>query len=323
MADIHIFRGLYIHSISLSFICLIFFILAFRVYNMWYLPHNLKRKWSVILHILVILRNLVEGLFQNPSLEIGVPIYIQNFLGHGFGYFVAAFFPIYWNATMDIKQLKLHARYGPLILTVPIIAIYFIVLPMNSDLRSIRSYAFIVPLLYGAFLILHISLNIYKDYKTEANKAAQKDKVLILFSVTMWLASPAIGFYYPQWVEDMVINSIFILVNIIFVRKDGLAGKKIIKRNEHLNIIFSTKDSDALFDLNCKRLHISSAESLVAKLYIDGMTRKEIAEKQNIVISTVDWHIANIHKKAGTSGIKSRKIRKTSLAEILTSINDI
>lgn len=323
MVDIHIFRGLYLHPISLLCICVIFFILTFRIYNMWYLPYDVKRKWSIVLHILVILRNTVEGLFQNPSSAIDIPLYIQNFLGHGFGYFIAAFFPIYWHATMDIKQLKLHAKYGPLVLTIPIVIIYFMVLPVNNDLRLARTCAFIVPLLYGTFLILHISLNIYRDYKANANKTAKKDRVLILFSVTMWLASPMIGFYYPQWVEDMIINSIFVLVNVLFVRKDGLTGKKIIKRSEHLNIIYQAQDDDSIFDLNCKKLDLSPPESAIAKLYIDGVSRKNIAQKQSIVVSTVDWHISNIHKKAGTKSIKSRKNRRTSLAEILTNRNHI
>lgn len=214
---------------------------------------------------------------------------------------------------MNIKQLKPHALYGPFILAIPTLIIYSIMLPTNGDLRLVRTCAFIVPLVYGVFLIAHISLNIFNDHKTNINKTLQKDRLLILFSVTMWIASLVIGFYHPQWVEDAVINSIFILVNLLFVRKAGLIGKKIIQRSEYLS-----KDGICAFDLNCKKINLSPAESSIAKLYIDGMVRKDIAEKQNVVVSTIDWHISNIHKKAGTRSIKSRTNRRKALADILT-----
>ena len=336
--DILIAHGLYLHWVSLLFIIFVFIVCILQGWNLLINPKEQQRTWQFILVVLVLLRDIVEGLFQNTSAEIAISIPVQRFLGYGFGYLAAAFFPIYWYKTIGLKPLRWHAKYGPFILWIPVILVYIFIFPLSGDLRLSRSCAYVVPLCYGTYLIVHIWRTIFKAFFETANKRVLQQRLLLLFTVVPWLLSPIIGLNHPQWVEDIVINTIFVLINCLFLWQIGIktkkrteVDKKFLKARNfyysldfkpistpiHPTYITSNRNTSA-FEFNCERLDFDKLEIKIARLMIDKMPRKEIAEMLTISSKKLETSISSIYKKTNIGdefGIK----RQSKLIQILNS----
>ena len=88
--------GLQLHWVTLSIVTLELLLFVGQAVGFLCRPQDKKLGWQLLLLILVILRNTVEGLFQTPNPSLWIPILWQNFFAHGFGYVVASYFPLYW-----------------------------------------------------------------------------------------------------------------------------------------------------------------------------------------------------------------------------------
>ncbi len=203
-----------------------------------------QRLWQLILLILVILRNTVEGAFQAPNPDWPISLLLQNFLGQGFGYIVASYFPLYWYKTLGLNELKLHGRYGFLFLIVPVIFVYGLIYPVNQDIMEARKYVYVVPFFYGIAMIAHVIKATFSQYKKDKNKMALKERVLILMAIVPWMTAPfiGIGLKQPQWVIDISLNTGFFILNVLLIRQIVKRSRE--EQNEHDRLKTNLSDKE-------------------------------------------------------------------------------
>nr|WP_241685079.1 helix-turn-helix transcriptional regulator [Cyclobacterium xiamenense] len=69
---------------------------------------------------------------------------------------------------------------------------------------------------------------------------------------------------------------------------------------ETLDLI-QTKNEEEIFAIRCKNLGLTKRETEICQLVRDGYIYKEIGDTLNISERTVNKHIQNIFKKAGSN----------------------
>jgi DNA-binding NarL/FixJ family response regulator len=86
---------------------------------------------------------------------------------------------------------------------------------------------------------------------------------------------------------------------LIFTINEVYEGRQ-IKHSERLN---QQVDQSKYFDAFRLRYKLSTRETQVIKMIGDGMINKEIAEKLNLSIKTVETHRKNINQKLGVNSL--------------------
>lgn len=188
-------------------------------------PHEKKRLYHLFLLLLLILYNLAEGLFPDENIAFVPPI-LQNFLGYGFGYVFAAYIPFYIYKTAELPELRLHGKYGFLVVLLPLFFFYGILYPVNQDIAFTRKYVYIIPAMYGAFLYWISLKEIFKQYRAGNDKSLLFERMCVYFSVFPVTVTPIFGGWlgFSKPTETIMFNIGFIVANAIFM-------KQIVKRS--------------------------------------------------------------------------------------------
>ncbi len=335
-----------------TFFIVLFELLLLVIQYIEYLrrPKEKQRLWQLILLVFVILRNTVEGAFQAPNPNWPISLLLQNFLGQGFGYIVASYFPLYWYKTLGLSELKTHGKYGFLFLILPVIFVYGLIYPINQDIMEARKYVYVVPFFYGITMIAHVIKATLFQYRKDKNKMSLKERVLLLMAIVPWMTAPfiGIGLGQPQWVIDISLNTGFFILNVLFIRqivkrsreeqnerdqlKTNLSDKEkglvILKQEKEkqrkafitaLNALKQNNtDPMLIFEFNCQLYKLSPAEIRAVKQVRLGYQNKEIADQFGRSIRTIETHMTNIYSKVGfqknkdknDSSIRSKLMKK-------------
>lgn len=350
--------GLQLHWVTLSIVTLELLLFVGQAVGFLCRPQDKKLGWQLLLLILVILRNTVEGLFQTPNPSLWIPILWQNFFAHGFGYVVASYFPLYWYKTLDLPSLKFHAWVGFFFLLTPVILVYGLFYPVSQDIMSARTYVYVIPCLYGICMLVHIFRAIRNQYAKDKNKLHRQMRVVIFLAIVPWMTAPLIGvgLGQPQWVIDITLNTGFLILNVLFIRQvvkqsradlikikeletklelhrfsmtlsqENVSVKKSVispSISPMLNLASNKKLSKKeLFELACGHWKLSPAEIRVVEAFIseEGLSQKMIADKLNIDRKTVETHTTSIYKKAGIQDIKGSSSKRKQLLEKLSEL---
>lgn len=194
-----------LHPVTFIIIIIEATLLATQVLTFLSRPQEKKRLWQIILLIAVVLRNIIEGMFNNPNPNLPIPISLQTFLGQFFGYIIAAYFPLYFYKTLDFKSLKFHGKYGFLFVMLPAIFIYWVLTPFSHNIRYLHLYIYIIPFIYALVAFIAIGKGIYKQYEIDRNKADLKEKLVIFCAILPYIGVPFIDIFghQPQWVIEV------------------------------------------------------------------------------------------------------------------------
>lgn len=228
------FNGLYLHPVTILITVVELTILIQQLLTYFSRPDEDKRLWQIILLALVMLLNIVEGLLDTPIPSINIPISLQLFLGQFFGYIVGAYFPIYWYKTLDFKNLKLHAKYGPFFILLPTIVIFILFSALTPNIKDLKLYIYICPITYMFFLMGRVLYNIYKQYRSDKNKDNTIEHLIVFSAILPYIGIPIMNIFaqQPKWVVEIVMNGGILLSNVFFIRQ--IVNKS---RKEHYELI--------------------------------------------------------------------------------------
>ncbi len=293
----------------------IFGIIIFEIvilFNQWFIYktrlNEKKRLYHLILLILLILFNLIEGFFPDNRITF-VPPLLQNFLGFGYGYLFAAYCPFFFWRTMELRKLQFDGKYGFLFLLIPVIVFYGVLYPINRDISFTRKYVYIIPALYAARLFIITIRAIRSTYRTDHNRNRFKERLLLYLSWVPVTVAPFMGAWLglEKWIITTIINLGFLIVDPIYIkqaiwlfRSERDKHQILMNKLEEMNTAAPPVSTDNFLE-NCKAFGFTKREIQIAELVSQGLEYKRIAELLFISEKTVAKHVQNIFFKAGVA----------------------
>ncbi|TXI14828.1 MAG: hypothetical protein E6Q66_04735 [Pedobacter sp.] len=298
-----------------------------------------KKRWQliflVVLFFITVKQLILPILYENVS----VPSTLQFFLGRGFGYVLASYFPLYLYKMLEFQSLKWHGKYGALCILVPVIAVFGVVYPIRQNLMEVRICMFILPVSYFLILIYESLRSIIGHYRETRDKHLLKEQLLILMNVAPWVIVPFISIFFnaSKQVCDFFLNAPFLISNWFFDkwldesysekenerrRLKSIYFEKEVKgignldiadelKRYMVNLLQKATDTcyeyhDDSFNKTCQLLDFSPAERQVMwQLTLGNMKDKEIGKILNDTSPrTVEKRIEKMRNKAD---VRSRK----------------
>ncbi|NHE56483.1 helix-turn-helix transcriptional regulator [Cyclobacterium plantarum] len=283
-----------IHIVTLLFVILETLMFSHQLVFYLQKPKEKKRKYYLILLFLLIIYNIAGGLFPDENLPMSVVF--QYILAYGAGFSMGAYFPYYFYQAYNITHLEFHAKYGVLIfLILPFIIFFCILYPLGLDLMTVIYVGMIIPFVYAFYMVYNILWGIRQRYK---NRKASFDAILSYIAVAPWALMPLLAYLQvTQLTEVLFTNGGFLIITFLFFRNMIEENRKDL---ETLDLI-QTKNEEEIFAIRCKGLGLTKRETEICQLVRDGYIYKEIGDALNISERTVNKHIQNIFKKAGSN----------------------
>ncbi|WP_163380209.1 helix-turn-helix transcriptional regulator [Cyclobacterium sp. SYSU L10401] len=283
-----------IHIVTLLFVILETLMFSHQLVFYLQKPKEKKRKYYLILLFLLIIYNIAGGLFPDENLPLSVVF--QYILAYGAGFSMGAYFPYYFYQSYNITHLEFHAKYGVLIfLILPFIIFFCILYPLGLDLMTVIYVGMIIPFAYAFYMVYNILWGIRQRYK---NRKASFDAILSYIAVAPWALMPLLAYLQvTQLTEVLFTNGGFLIITFLFFRNMIEENRKDL---ETLDLI-QTKNEEEIFAIRCKNLGLTKRETEICQLVRDGYIYKEIGDTMNISERTVNKHIQNIFKKAGSN----------------------
>jgi len=302
---------LYGTNLPLIIFCIIIIEIAI-LFNQWFIyrtrVNEKKRIYHLILLLLLILFNLIEGFFPDKRITL-VPPLLQNFLGFGYGYLFAAYCPFFFWRTMELRRLQFDGKYGFLFLLIPVIVFYGILYPINRDISFTRKYVYIIPAIYAARLFTVTIRAILSSYRTDHNKIRFKARLLLYLSWIPVTIAPFMGAWLglEKWIITTIINLGFLIVDPIYINQAILLFRS--EQDKHLDLMNKLEEMNTAnsaippdnFLKNCEAFGFTKREIQISELVAQGLEYKRIAELLFISEKTVAKHVQNIFFKAGVA----------------------
>lgn len=257
-------------------------------------PQEKRNLLHFILIFLLIIKNVIRGLFPDP--DINISLVAQNILIYGTCFLTACYLPFYFYKGFGFVGLRLHVKYGvPLFFITPFFAFFVIHYLLHRDLEFSIKYGSIVPFAYSIVLSAILTKAIRKRYKECRDENKLLDEVVVYYAALPWLALPILSYFdVPKLVEVLLSNGGFLIATVIFIARSIKSSRP--KKNSLLEI----RDGlslPALFYENCLHYKLTEAEIQVAEMVCRGMTNRQIGDKMNKSEETVKKQVQNILKK--------------------------
>lgn len=310
-----------------TFLFIILEIVMLIIQGIFYLqkPDEESRKYYLILLSLLIVKNIVMGLFPDPKITF-IPMIAQYILTYGAGFVMASYFPYYFYKAYDIKQLKWHATRGIFIfLHAPFILIFTLEYLIQGNIDQAINYGLYIPAVYGLVLGFVLLRAIRIRYRDDVKKHQYFDVIAVYCAVIPY-ASLAFCAYFriSQVNEAWLTNGGFAIITVLFIRKTIKQSREDSTRLKMLRTGLKKTEipveeqelATEYLEENMIYYGLTDRQKEIARLVVQDYKYKEIAEILSRSLKTIEKHIENISKKIE---VKSRK----ELEEALLSKNHI
>lgn len=226
-------------------------------------PTGAQKYWQLIFLVVLFLCTAKQLFLQVFYINFQVPLPLQFFLGRGFGYVLAGYFPLYLYKTLNFPPLKWHGKYGAFCILVPVLIIFGAVYPIRQNMMEVRIFMLIVPVSYFLILIYDALRVIISRYQKTKDTHLLKEQLLIVVNVALWVVVPFISIFLdaPTWVCDAFLNVPFLISNWFF---DKWLEKAYLEKDKELKKL--------------KALYIDKNIANVATLKIDNKTKQYVAD---------------------------------------------
>lgn len=329
------FYGLELHPVTFAILlaeCMLFY-----SYTKFYVsrPIGDQKYWQIIFLAVLMLCTAKQLFLQLFYSHFQVSLPFQFFLGRGFGYVLASYFPLYLYKMLNFPSLKWHAKYGALCVLVPVLIVFGVVYPIRQDMMEVRIFMLIVPVSYFLILIYDAFRLIIGRYQKNKDTRQLKEHLLIVMNVVLWVVVPFISIFLDasKWVCDAFLNVPFLVSNWFFDKwidksyqekeqqlkelkvlyfeknKENIAMLNIDKETKHYftdllqaatNVNFDYSDDP--FSKTCSLFGFTEMERKVMRQLICGsLNYKTISDVLNRSPRTVEKHIENVRKKTDTA----------------------
>ncbi len=339
------FYGLDLHPVT--FIILLCECMLFYSYTRFYVsrPTEDQKCWQLIFLIVLFTITAKQIFLQILNKNVLISSTFQFFLGRGFGYVLASYFPVYLSNMLKFESLKWHGRYGALCILVPVAIVFSIIYPIRQNLMEVRIFMFVIPISYFLILLYDSLRSIISYYQQNKDKHKLKEQLLIVMNVTPWIIVPPISIFLNASIQvcDLIINAPFLVSNWIFdgwidrfylekeiTRKrlktigfqkevEGIGTLPIddniknyfVNLMQKINLTHYEYKNDA-FDRACQQLNFTPVQRLIMwQMTLGNMKDKEIAKILGRSHRTIEKQVEHMRNK---SNVHSR-------AELLKNFN--
>lgn len=177
-----------------------------------------QKYWQAIFLSLLIVVTSKQLFLPILTTNLNLAEPVQFFLGRGFGYALASYFPLYLYQMLNFQSLKWHGKYGPLCILAPVVIVFGVIYPIRQDMMEVRIIMLILPVLYFAILIYDSLRLIIGQYHKTKDRRKLKEQLLIVLNVAPWIIVPFISIFLnaPIWVCDAFLNVPFLISSWFF-----------------------------------------------------------------------------------------------------------
>ncbi|GAA4131938.1 hypothetical protein GCM10022216_02520 [Sphingobacterium kyonggiense] len=263
-------------------------------------PHDRTRLGYIILLLLLLGFNFVNGLLPNPGYAL--PIYVQHIIVNTFGFMIVSYFPFYFYRFFGLEKLRFLAVYGvPLFLLLPYFSFFVVGLSIHEDIAYTHRYGYIVPTVYALVLLAGIGRAIRFAYREHRNRHLFTEELAAYIAIMPWaFLAPVVYFGWGQLTETLFTNLGFLGLSVFLLYRSlnyELAEKRELAELREMGMAHAP-----YFEENCVHYGLSGREKEVAQYIRQGLRNREIADRLFIAESTVKKHIENMFHKTGAAG---------------------
>lgn len=272
-------------------------------------PQDKAKLWYLGLLLLLLVFNVVNGLFPDPAYDI--PLYIQHIIVNGAGFAVVSYFPFYFYRAFGLEKLRFFAVYGvPLFLLLPYLAFFVIGYSVHGDLALTHRYGYIIPTCHSFVLLVAIGRSIRYAYRENRNRNRYIEEVVAYIAITPWaFMAPVVYLQWGQLTETLFTNVGFVAISALLLYRAVNVSRAEQKLLADLELVPINPEA---IQRNTKHFGLSNREIEIVYLICERLSYKEIADKLFISDRTVSKHVQNIFSK----------ILVNSRSELVKKMND-
>ncbi len=211
--------GTQMHIVTFLFVSVEIVILLYLVIIRLARPADRTVFLNMVLIFLLLVYNISSGLLPDPKLP-GSP-FSQLSVAYAAGFITPCYFPYYVYKAFNLERLKFQAYVGVyLFLIIPLI-IFIAVFAWTKDLK-VAQIVFIIPMLYGFWIINLLFRSIRHKYNNNLNSTESKQELIVLLlSISPWVSLPVIDVLnLGQATETSITNFGFLMLFSLQVKRN-------------------------------------------------------------------------------------------------------
>ncbi len=276
-------------------------ILAFIIfYGISILFHNLTiylskskdktRLRYIVLTLLFVQYNVAGLLFIDKNTFISAEILeIVRFVP---GIIILAYIPYYIYKFLNLKKLHFYACYGPLyFLFIPLIVAFFVLYLISGYYTGVFRLLVIIPFIYSILFLFILTDIYYKQIKKRKILPGDMHKAIAMYLGSFLMVIMPIVYFFnlDQLIEYIATNSGFIIISVVFTRKNIIHSSKeyqqLQKVNHQVDQHTITKELEHTFEQHktrfIKLVHLVKDPLTLAHNYLNDYIA--VPEKNKII----------------------------------------
>lgn len=297
--------GTQMHIVTFLFVSVEIVILFYLIIIRLARPADKTVLLNIVLIFLLLVYNISSGLLPDPKLPGSQ--FSQLAVAYAAGFITPCYFPYYVYKAFNLERLKFQAYVGVyLFLVIPLI-IFVAVFAWTKDLKVAQN-VFIIPLLYGFWIIYLLFRSIRHKYNNNLNSTESKQELIVLLlSISPWVSLPVIDVLnLGQATETSITNFGFLLLFSLQVKRNimqfRIDHEKLIDSENKLRdlntnlqqeVMKRTKELEEANQLKTRNfinlVHETKTPLTLIKNYLDEYINKYgSAEELEIIKSGID-----------------------------------
>ncbi len=255
-------------------------------------PTDERRKWFLILLILLICYNLAGSLF--PDEQFIIPVTAQYVISYGTGVIMSIFFAYYIYQVFQLRELSFIAKQGAIyFIAIPYVALFAIPYAITGNFTLFNKLVVIVPFFYGiafSYFVTRAFSNKYRSTTSSTDSRYFKESLFTLYAAfILWMSMPVVTYFEgSQVLEHSLTNAGFLVMTFSYIRTTIYESKKeyvehqatLERQNQELQSIVSErtmelkKALDQKSNFLIKLSHEFKTPTTVLVNYIDEFIEK-------------------------------------------------
>ncbi|QGN22540.1 helix-turn-helix transcriptional regulator [Elizabethkingia anophelis] len=286
------------HPVTLVAIVIELMVLGAQIVLYFQRSYDRIRLGYIILLILLIFFNNVNGILPNPAYTI--PLYAQHIIVNTMGFVIVSYFPFYFYWFFGLEKLRFIAVFGvPVFLILPYVCFFLVGLTIHKDIAFTQRYGYIVPTIYSLISLISIGRSVRFAYGQHRNKNLFIEEIGAYIAIMPWaFLAPVVYFGWGQLTVTIFTNLGFLALSAFVLYRSVVTSRAERTQLESLRLI--AIDTNTI-SRNCDRYGLSPRETEIAILLCQRLSRQEVADRLFISERTVDKHTQNIFAKANVT----------------------
>lgn len=290
------------HIVTFLFVSVEIVILFYLIIIRLARPADKTVLLNIVLIFLLLVYNISSGLLPDPKLPGSQ--FSQLAIAYSAGFITPCYFPYYVYKAFNLERLKFQAYVGVyLFLVIPLI-IFVAVFAWTKDLKVAQN-VFIIPLLYGFWIIYLLFRSIRHKYNNNLNSTESKQELIVLLlSISPWVSLPIIDVLnLGQVAEVSITNFGFLLLFSLQVKRNikqfRIDHEKLIESENKLRILNTNLQEEVM-----KRTReLEEANQLKTRNFINLV--HETKTPLTLIKNYLDEYISKYGSEAELSIIKN------------------